>query len=201
MQTDSIVPVIVAVMFVWAIVAGIEDAPFMRLEGSVKRGIEIGSGPLSFEQEKFFRDLPDGILDKPSGAFIKKADNAVLVQHLGAQEVAKMWPRKRTPFPCVAYIDLNSSQPRIEYRIPIWPIPFLAMWLTLFLGMILGGLVSTRSLWPLALLVPLALVAWIVYEDNAIQRERILALISEKMQAYLAERAPATGVRPIRKFW
>ncbi len=113
---------------VWGLLSQVEIFFFVRPRGSVKRGIGVGSEPLSFDRENFFRYLPDGVLDDPSGAFIKKADNAVLVQHFPVKKIFTMWFARNASLPCVAYIDLNDSQPGIGYRIPVSPLPLFAVW-------------------------------------------------------------------------
>ncbi len=176
----------VIVWNVWWIISRIEVFFFVRPKGSVKRGIGIGSDPMSLDQENFFRYLPDGVLDDPSGAFIKKADNAVLVQNLPAQGALTMLLGRRTSLPCVAYIDLNGGQPRIEYRIPVSPIPGFGMF-TAFAVLWWMGFAFTWD--ALTLLVPLLFVAigsWMIYHDLVTQKKRILALISEKIQAHSA---------------
>ena len=188
----------VVVWNVWWIISKIEVFFFIRPKGSVKRGIGIGSEPMSLDQENFFRYLPDGVLDDSSGAFIKKADNAVLVQNLPAKGVLTMLLGRRASLPCVAYIDLNGGQPRIEYRIPVSPIPGFGM-LTAFMILWWIGFAWDAP----TLLLPLLFLAigpWIIYHDLVTQKKRILALISEKMQAYSAARGTATVARPMFKF-
>jgi hypothetical protein len=200
---DSFFYVIIAVIIasvIWGIASKIEVLFFVRPDGDVKRGIGIGSEPLPFDQENFFRYLPDGVFKDPSGAFIKKANDAVLVQHLPVKNALAIWFERRRFPPCEAYIDLNASQPRIEYRLPFSYIPSFvigAAFVLWFVGTWPMGLSwGTEALWfPILFsLLILALFAWMAYRDFVGQKKKLLALISEKVQAYSAQ-------RPIRKFW
>ncbi len=203
LRPDSFFYVIIAVMIasaLWGIASEIEVYFFVRPDGAIKRGIGIGSEPLPFDQENFFRYLPDGVFKEPSGAFIKKTNDAVLVQNFPVKNALIMWFGRRRLPPCGAYIDLNASQPRIEYRIPFSVIPsFVAgaafvFWFFSIWSMGLSWDRQILSFQFMFMLLILAFSAWMTYRDFVTQKKKLLAMISEKVQAHSAQ-------RPIRKFW
>ena len=155
----------------WAIIVSLECMFLhVRQGGRLKRGIKIWSEPLPQDMKHFLRRLPyDLVNDDETGAFIRKENNAILVQYLHTN---KFWSKKATP-PYVAYIDLRARNPRIQYRIPISPLPFFVLWFSIAIW---GSFQYLEAL-PFAVLGIVML-----YISHTIQRKRILRFIEETMQ-------------------
>jgi hypothetical protein len=168
MVAESIALIFVA-LIVWVTVANVE-CMFLhaRYGGSMKRGVAVWSEKLPVDMKHFLRRLPGDVVDE-TGAFIRKEDNTVLVQYLPI----KKWWRRRGVFEYVAYIDLRVREPKIQYRVPISPLPFVALWMALAVW---ASFQDATALLFVAFWV--LMFCW-AHTD---QRKRILRFIREKMQ-------------------
>ena len=168
----NIVGLIFPALIIWVIIANVE-CMFLHLRygGSLKRGVKIWSEPLPEDMKHFLRYLPGDIVDDETGAFIRKENNTVLVQYLHT----KKWWRKKGALPYVAYIDLRVREPRIQYRVPISPLPFFILWMT---AAVWG------SFQDLAALLFVVFGVALLYFSHTSQRKALLQFIGERMQAW-----------------
>jgi hypothetical protein len=111
--------------------AFLEARRFIRYDGKMKRGLRIDAESLSKDMEDFLRRLSKDVVSDETSAFIKKRDQAVLVQ-----PIPRFFYRNLGIW-YVGYVDLSAEEPSIEYRMPISVAPYLAI----FMGLTLLGLV------------------------------------------------------------
>jgi hypothetical protein len=154
---------------VWAFGAAVEYDTHVKFEGKIKRGIRIWSEPLPVDIERFLRNLSRSILSTRTGRFIRKQDNAVLVQASRVRSWLRIWR-----WPCVAYIDLGNEEPRIEYRSPIS--------ITLFFAM-LTGIAIWVNFRTIAALIAVLIGPSMVVVPMLFQRRQILDFVDRTMKA------------------
>jgi hypothetical protein len=165
----SLVPfiVIASTWAIWAFGAAVEYDTHVKFEGKLKRGIRIWSEPLPGDMERFLGNLPRSILSTKTGRFIKRQDDAILIQgvRLG---------RWRRGTPCIAYVDLQKEEPKIEYRNPISTTLFFVA----LIGMaIWASFLHVTSL--IAVLISLLMLA----VPFLVQKRQILNFIDRTMRS------------------
>lgn len=123
-----------------------------RYVGRMKRGIPIGSEPLSSDMKRFFRRLHSDIVDEQTGAFIKKQENTILVQPSPTKNLLG----RNFLLRYIAYADLRIKEPKLEYRIPISVVPFSVIFIAYqsrFLGLPIWWTVGLIACYILVLLI------------------------------------------------
>jgi hypothetical protein len=154
----------------WAFGATVEYDAHVKFESKMKRGIRIWSEPLPIDVERFLRDLPRSILSTRTGRFIRKQDDVVLIQASRVRSWLRIWR-----WPCVAYIDLDKEEPRIEYRNPI----STTLFFTVLTGIAIWA--SSRSA---AALIAVLIGPTMVFVPMLFQRRQILDFIGRTMRVH-----------------
>jgi hypothetical protein len=139
----------------------------------MKRGIKVWSESLPSDIELFLRSLSEDVFDLETGAFIRKENGTVLVQYLPTNR----WPTRRDAFPYVAYVDLRTERPRIQFRVPILPLPFFIVFM---------GAIAWASFEDTVALIMLLMMTLLLFISHLYQRKRLMEFIRERMQAYSA---------------
>ena len=172
-MASSETEIIFAALIAWVIVVNVE-CMFLhtRYGGSMKRGVKIWSEILPEDMKRFLRRLSGDIFDEETGAFIRKENNVILVQC----RHAKKWWQSKGIFMYIAYIDLRVREPRIQYRVPISPFPFLILWM---IGVAVAVWMSFQDL---TALLAAGLGVLMLYAIHILQRKEMLRFIREKMQ-------------------
>lgn len=140
MKTIPLEVVLVALFCVWFMV---EAFLLTFYQGPLKRGVPVWKEFLSPDRVAFLRSLPSEYQN--SRGFIKSNGEEILVR---AQD-----PFWRTVFPYIAYIDLRSPNPKIEYRTSLSGllifVPFIASTLlapfAVFM-LVFNGLMERRAI-------------------------------------------------------
>jgi hypothetical protein len=112
----------------WVYLAFAEARHFIRYDGKTKRGLKVSASRLSGSMEHFLRHLSRGCFEDGTSAFIKKADNTVLIQ-----PIPRFFYRGFGVW-YVGYVDLSQDDPRIEYRMPITVAVFLVSFVALMVS-------------------------------------------------------------------
>lgn len=89
-----------------------ENVRFTRFDGPVKRGVRIGSEPLSPELHQFLETLADPIRYERS--FIRKEGREVLIA-----EEKSFWMifGRENLWTYIAYVNLDALERRVEFRL------------------------------------------------------------------------------------
>lgn len=140
----------------------------------MKRGMKVWSEPLPPNVVRFLRRFPGESIDGKEGAFIRKHEDVVLVQHYPTETWWWRWGNRGCPT-YVGYIDLREKEPKLEYRAPVSGLLFVALWM----GMaILISLYDVRA-------ILMVLVAVLVLGGTWVeQKTRMMKQFEEAIQAY-----------------
>jgi hypothetical protein len=168
-MTASEIGIIFVALIALVIVGNIECILHTQYGGSMKRGVKVWSEILPADMKRFLHCLSGNIFDGVTGTFIRKENNVVLVQH----HPTKKWWRKRGVLWYVAYIDLRVSEPKIQYRVAISPLPFFVLWMSVAVW---------ASFHDVTALLLVALGVLGLYAAHTSERKGILRFIREKMQ-------------------
>lgn len=157
----------------WSI---IDKKAFLSRTGRMKRGVEVWTEPLPEETIRFLRIIPNNSIYGSKGAFLKKQNNAVLVQpHLTQFWLGISVRHRSRSFAYVAYIDIHSSEPTIQYRLSTFS--FLSLLFGLFwTAMVVGASLLSQKLESLILLLFLSLF---IVLGHTLQRRKILKFIQD----------------------
>jgi hypothetical protein len=86
---------------------------FIQYNGTLKRGVKIGSSILSSEKIQYFQNLKEDVAKEETKAFIRKEGQFVLIQPIPylAKKTLGLW--------YVGLVDLSENKPHIEFRAPV----------------------------------------------------------------------------------
>jgi hypothetical protein len=148
----------------------------MSRAGRIKRGVRIWAEPLPADMKLFLRSIPDNSIYRWAGAFLKKRNNAVLVQPypirkwLGIQE-----RRGAGSLPYVAYIDLGTREQKVQYRLPVSGLAFYVLWMAMAIYFSMQDLRGT---------IVVLIGAFLFVVRHFYQRKMIFELIRKCMRVH-----------------
>lgn len=165
---------IIGAILAWMVWSYFETRCFWKYDGKMKRGMKVWSEPLPPNVVRFLRRFPGESIDGKEGAFIRKHEDVVLVQHYPTETWWWRWGNRGCPT-YVGYIDLREKEPKLEYRAPVSGLLFVALWM----GMaILISLYDVRA-------ILMVLVAVLVLGGTWVeQKTRMMKQFEEAIQAY-----------------
>jgi hypothetical protein len=176
LAVSPIIAIFIA-MLAWPFWSILEMRSHVSRAGRMKRGVRIWAEPLPADIKRFLQRIPDDGIYGSAGAFLKKRDNTVLVQ----PHPMKTWwgirvrVGKGGSLPYVAYIDLRTKEPKIQYRVPISSFLFFVLWMTMAVYL------SLQEIWGVTFVVGGGLLLFV---QHFRQRRVILGFIKKQMQVY-----------------
>ncbi len=142
-------------LLVVVVFALIDSNHFIQYDGEMKRGIKVGSEPLSTDLEGYLRNLSSDVLKEQTTAFIKKRDQIVLIQPIPnfSHRNVGLW--------YVGFVDLSSAEPQIDYRTPISGILMLAIMVGVFVFRAFNGSPNETigAVCVLGIMIPILVIA------------------------------------------
>lgn len=86
---------------------------FIQYEGNLRRGIKVGTSPLSSEMVQYLRNLKTDVVKEDTKAFIRKEGQSVLIQPVPrfTKRYLGLW--------YIGLVDLSLKRPQIEFRTPV----------------------------------------------------------------------------------
>ena len=106
---------------------------FLQYEGNLRRGIKVGTSPLSSEIIQYLRNLKTDIVEEETKAFIRKEGQSVLIQPV------PRFTKKYLGLWYIGLVDLSLKRPRIEFRTPISNFIVIFLLISLFIYQIFYG--------------------------------------------------------------
>lgn len=162
-----------------------EQQRFNRFEGSIRRGVQVRTEPLTWETRQFLENLPDSVRDERW--FVRKEGSEVLIgEERGFW--SSFWSR-RNSLRYVGYINLSAPESMIELRAPLSSLVsslfglvtaiFVIWFFFNFFGLVSGDGFSLFSLFlwlfPLFILVTFA-ISMVV--NHQLERRRLLGILN-----------------------
>jgi hypothetical protein len=154
---------------------------FLRFEGDLKRGVKIGTAPLTWEMRQFLETLPSSV--RYGRNFIRKEMNEVLI--------AREWSfvsGRRDDTIYAAYINLSAPENRLEFRAPLAllvaftlaPFIFLVFYFNIFIT-------SADDFLAFPSLGCFPVIGLIIFSggmavNHLIFRQRLLAILKQAME-------------------
>jgi hypothetical protein len=172
----SVLPLIgiLAAMPTWVIWRIVEFRFYLSRAGRMKRGVKVWVESLPTDMKLFLRSIPDNSTYRSAGAFLKKCNNAVLVQPYPIQMWLGMRMRRGAGgFPYVAYIDLGARKPKVQYRLPASSLAFYVLWM---------AMIIYASMQDLRVTIFVLLGAFLFVVRHLYQRKMIFELIRKCMR-------------------
>lgn len=172
-------PYFFAVNFVLVLWTFYELYRFMRFEGNLKRGVKIGTEPLTWEIRQFLEALPMSVRNGRN--FIRKEMNEVLI----GQE----WSfGSRGDSLYTGYINLSALENRLELRAPfallvaftVGPFMFLVIYFNFFMGS-----ANDFSAFPSIACFPIIGLIFVIGGmalNHHIFRQRLLTILKQAME-------------------
>ena len=168
----------VIVVILWS---SYDQRRFTRFEGNIKRGMMIWSDPLPWETRQFLESMSTPI--RYDQSFIREEGREILISEEESKWSLFSW---RTKWVYVAYINLNSPESRIEFRMP-WSSLISMVLQVLFVGILFSGSpfghISIFSLARIGcfLLIFLAILAVLIPINHYRERKRLLDILNQAM--------------------
>src|SRR5690606_2536354 len=103
-----------------------EARHFIEYEGSMKRGMKIGSEFLSEDMIRYFRNFSSDVTSDETKAFIKKEDQTVLIQPI------PYFFHKNLGLWYIGVIDLSKRRLKLTYYTPISGVVFIILLISMF---------------------------------------------------------------------
>ncbi|MBI1877967.1 MAG: hypothetical protein HYR94_07035 [Chloroflexi bacterium] len=177
-------PYFIALVVVLNLWAAYDQYRFMRFDGNLKRGLMVGTEPLTWEMRQFLETLPSSV--RYDQGFIRKEINEVLIA--GQKPGWSRFFQRRNSMPHLAYINLSDPQNQIEFRasfsflisVTVGVLFFLLIFFDIFLRSS-DGFELPLFLWFFPVIILGLMVGSIVFSHHR-ERKRLLAILRQAME-------------------
>jgi hypothetical protein len=120
------IPLLLLLGFIWY---AVDTYLLIRHGGKLKRGFKVWSRPLTNDEQKFLASLKQDIVKiEERGKWIKRKSVSFIAISNGEALIRYSNPSQSTSWPMVAYVDLMTPAPELEYRISA---PGILLWLAM----------------------------------------------------------------------